>query len=88
MSEKIAAGQKIVGTSRGWNDNKLKPITDHHVGETLIIRLNDSSNGITHSDNDLGIDYSIDLTWMRCGGTICATTGKYKNADIHSWKEI
>ena len=75
--------------TKEWIDNDLSPITKQCTGKTLLIRFKSKYDGISHTDEEEGIDYTVDLTWIRDNdGTIAATTGKYTNKDIRSWKEI
>ena len=71
-----------------WKDNKVNSIMNESGGKTLIIRFNSRNKGISHTDVDMGIDYTVDITWVRGQDYIRATTGKYHDDDIHSWKEI
>lgn len=81
--------QCVIANPTGWLDNETHPITDEPIGETLLIRLHSAlDGGITHTDEAEGVDYAVDLSWIRSNGKVVATTGEYTNEQIHSWKRI
>ncbi len=71
-----------------WNLNEDRPIINECSGKTVIIRLKDEHKGISHTDEETGEEYTVDISWIRLDNKICATTGKYEMDDVLSWAEI
>ncbi len=53
------------------------------AGSTVLILFRDRSNGITKDNGK-----TVDISWVRTGDTIHATTGDYVASDIVKWKAI
>lgn len=71
-----------------WICNSEKPLINECDGKVVLVRLKDVHKGITHTCDQADEDFTIDLSWMRMNGKVCATEGKYDHDDIHSWSEI
>lgn len=67
-----------------WIKEKYETsLIDLCCGSTILIKFKDTSNGITADDNS-----TVDISWIRNGGDIIATTGVYRLNDIKEWKLI
>ena len=66
-----------------WFKQEEKNIMDHHPGSTVLIKFNDTLNGIT-ADND----ETVDISWIRIKEKIHATSGGYTADEIKEWAVI
>lgn len=66
-----------------WIKQKESSILNLCSGSTVLVKFLDSSNGITMDDGS-----SIDISWMRTGIDVHATTGDYTVNDIREYKVI
>ena len=71
-----------------WIDNKENSIFKNNNGETLLIKLKNEHDGITHTDEDEGNDITVDLSWLRSEGKAFSTTGNFTDEQIVSWAKI
>jgi len=70
-------------SNENWNDQESNDIFNHCAGSTVLIKFKDTFNGITLDSGE-----TVDISWIRWGGIITATSGDYKASDIKSWKQI
>ena len=66
-----------------WNKQSENNLFDISVGSTVLIKFKSDRNGIT-MDND----QTVDISWIRTGKTIHATSGNYVSEDIIEWQLI
>ena len=72
-----------------WISNKLSPLSQEHSGKTVVIRLKDASKGISHTDDSIDKDYTVDISWIRSReDKAVSSTGEYTDDEIESWAEI
>lgn len=67
----------------GWISQEERSLLDISCGSTVLIRFKDDSKGITADDNS-----TVDISWMRIGSGVFATSGQYSISDIDAWKPI
>ena len=66
-----------------WINQEDSNLMDHCVGSTVLIKFKSTRDGITADD-----DSTIDLSWLRDGEKVHATTGTYTTDEIREWAVI